>query len=104
VLLQQIPSHYTGNDLSGKCIDQADADEAHHCCTAISSKKDVGVTCVFHYQNTPGMICPVVLYAPMAAMTPNMAAQPLMRSALSFIVFLQSVVVNYYSAIFVSEY
>jgi len=32
-----------------------------------------------------------------------MAAQPLMRSALSFIVFLQSVVVNYYSAIFVSE-
>tara|TARA_B100000674_G_scaffold102501_1_gene74785 strand:+ start:167 stop:439 length:273 start_codon:yes stop_codon:yes gene_type:complete len=90
--------------LSGDCIDYTDGDEAHHGCTTISSEKDIGVSCVIHYQNTPGMIWPVVLYAPMAAMTPNMAAQPLMRSALSFIVFLQSVVVNYYSAIFVSEY
>ena len=88
--------------MSGGCIDHTDGDESHHGCTAISSEKDIGVSCVIH-QKTPGMICPVVLYAPMAAMTPNMAAQPLMRSALSFIVFLQSVVVNYYSAIFVSE-
>jgi len=39
----------------------------------------------------------------MAAITPSMAAQPLMRSAFSFIVFLQSVVVNNDSAIFMSE-
>ena len=32
-------------------------------------------------QNQPGMICPVVTYAPTAATKPNIAAQPLKRSA-----------------------
>ena len=33
----------------------------------------------------PGMICPVVAYDPMAAITPIIAAHPLMRSAFSVI-------------------
>ena len=32
-------------------------------------------------QNQPGMICPVVTYAPTAATKPSIAAQPLKRSA-----------------------
>ena len=34
----------------------------------------------------PGMICPVVAYAPIAAITPIIAAQPLKRSASGVIV------------------
>ena len=33
------------------------------------------------FQNHPGMIWPVVTYAPTAATKPNIAAQPLKRSA-----------------------
>ncbi len=96
-------SNYSRNNLSGHSIDSADDDKTHHSCTAVSPKENVCVSCVVH-QKMPGIIWPVVAYAPMAATTPNMAAQPLMRSAFSFICFLQSVVVNYDSTIFVGEY
>ena len=36
---------------------------------------------VLMIQNQPGMIWPVVTYAPTAATKPNIAAQPLKRSA-----------------------
>jgi hypothetical protein len=41
-----------------------------------------------HYHQMPGMIWPVSAYDPIAATIPIIAAQPLMRSARSFIVFL----------------
>jgi hypothetical protein len=43
----------------------------------------------------PGINCPVVAYAPIAAMTPSIAAQPLILSAFSFISFLLCFVENY---------
>ena len=36
----------------------------------------------------PGIICPVVKYAPTRAMKPNIAAQPLKRSASGVILFM----------------
>ena len=45
-------------------------------------------------QNQPGMIWPVVTYAPTAATKPNIAAQPLKRSA-SGVMIKKVIFVNY---------
>ena len=51
--------------------------------------------CKKRIQNQPGMICPVVTYAPTAATNPNIAAQPLKRSASGVIIKKFEIYMNY---------
>ena len=53
-------------------------------------------------QNQPGMIWPVVTYAPTAATKPNIAAHPLKRSA-SGVIFFLIIVKNYNTFIYLCK-